>query len=170
MRRSVAALGLALVLGACTNSISSNPLKDLVDAGQPPATTTAPIAGTPAPAPAANVIVTDIQSASFDLDQAVAVGALTADDPAPKCLHGVMTQLGIDPANPPAANASFTPKNDGLVSAGAILYIRAQQIKRAGGAITVPVDCKSLIGQLVIDAGSAQAKALPGGGLLPTLQ
>jgi hypothetical protein len=118
-------------------------------------------------------IVTDLQSAAFNLDNAVAVGALSANDPAPKCLHGILQQAGIE--TPPGATApqSFVPKNDGVASLGAIAYIQVQQAKRfAGTGVSVPVDCKALLGQFVLDGMSGAAKVapiVPGLRLLPAL-
>lgn len=116
-----------------------------------------------------STILTDFQSTAFNLDEAVRVGALQAEDPAPKCLHEAMKQLGLEGDSTPAA--SFQPKRDGLLSEGAILYIRAQQLKRLQGTgVTVPVDCQALIGRLLLDNAAALTKGLPGGGLLPSIR
>lgn len=119
------------------------------------------IAGTPAPGsfaiPITNrTIVTDLQSAAFNLDSAVAVGALPADDPAPKCIHDVLVKGGIEvPAGTKPA-ASFAPKNDGVASAGAIAYIIAQQAKQiARQGVAVDPSCEALLGRIVIDGVKA---------------
>lgn len=107
-------------------------------------------------------IATDLQSASYNLDQAVAIGALAADDPAPKCVHGILQQAGIEVPAGMSAPQSFTPKNDGVASLGAIAYIQIQQARQlTGRGITVPMDCKALIGQFVIDGLSAAGKSIP---------
>lgn len=107
-------------------------------------------------------IATDLQSASYNLDQAVTVGALSKDDPAPKCLHGVLQQAGLE-STPGAAQAqSFVPKNDGVASLGSIAYIQVQQAKQlTGRGVTVPVDCKALLGQFVIDGLTTASKVVP---------
>lgn len=112
-------------------------------------------------------IVTDLQSATYNLDQAVAVGALTADDPAPKCLHDVLVKAGIEvPAGAPPVK-SFVPKYDGAASAGAVAYILAQQAKATlGKGITVDVSCEALLGRVVIDGANNAAKVIP---ILPAL-
>ena len=91
----------------------------------------------------------DLVAAAYNLDQAVAIGALKPDDPAPKCVHGVLIQAGIEVPPGTPAPGSFTPQKEGLVSIGSIAYIKAQQLK--GVKLVVPVDCKALIGQMVID-------------------
>jgi len=123
-------------------------------------------AGTPVqPSPLAGLasgqIAVDLQSAAFNLDNAIAIGALPANDPADKCIHGVLQQAGIEvpPGGVPAK--TFVPKNDGVVSLGAVAYIMAQQAKLAPG-ITVPMDCKTLIGTFVIDGFGAANKLVPG--------
>lgn len=137
-------IALALLLGAC-------------------ASTPTQISGAPAasiPISPTSVLGTDLQSASYNLDMAVQVGALTADDPAPKCLHAVLQKAGLEPVPGAAAPASFAPKNDGIASAGAIAYIIVQQAKRA---VPVQVDpqCEALVGRIAIDGATAVNKALP---------
>lgn len=145
-------LVLILALAGCT-TISANPLQDL------PKTHLG------------GVVIQGLQDASFNLDSAVTVGALTAADPAPPCFHAVLTRLGADPANPAPPGASFTPKVSDLISAGSVLYIRAQQLKQAQGTgITVPSSCKLLITDFLLDAAGAGVSGLPGGGLLPKLR
>lgn len=107
-------------------------------------------------------IVTDLQSAAYNLDQAVAVGALTADDPAPKCVHDVLVKAGIELPAGQAAPKSFTPKHDGVASAGAIAYILAQQAKALQGTVgQVSPNCEALVGRIVIDSAKAAGKAVP---------
>lgn len=101
-----------------------------------------------------STVVTDLQSASYNLDSAVAVGALPKNDPAPACLHAVLVKAGIEILPGTTAPASFQPKYDGVASAGAVAYILAQQAKNAK---TVPVDpnCEALVGRVVIDGVKA---------------
>lgn len=137
------AVALVPLLGGCTSQIGANPLSGALGAQ----------------------FTTDLVSASYNLDQAVSVGALEVNDPAPPCLHAALIDLGVGVTTP-----SFTPKNDGLVSAGAILYIRARQAEKLAGGVTLPKDCKAIIGQVVLDAAGATKNLMPGGGLLPTIR
>ena len=150
MRFSVGLLAMMLV--GCT-AISANPIRDV------------------AKGPVGDVVVKGLQDAAFNLDSAVKVGALSADDPAPACLHAVLTKLGADPANPVPPGASFAPRVSDLISAGSVAYIRLQQLKKAQGAgIAVPVPCEAIIGRLLIDTASGAASVLPGSRLLPGLR
>lgn len=116
-------------------------------------------------------IVNDLESAAYNLDNAVTVGALTPDDPAPKCLHDVLRVAGIETPPGTTASQTFVPKNNGVASLGAIAYIQVQQAKRAGGqGITVAVDCKALIGQLVIDGATGLVAISPVGRLFRALK
>lgn len=152
MSHVLAILSMLVLAAGCT-TISANPIQDL------PKTQLG------------GVVIQGLQDASFNLDSAVTVGALTATDPAPPCFHAVLTRLGADPTNPVPPGASFTPKVSDLISAGSVLYIRAQQLKQAQGAgVTVPTSCKLLITDFLLDAAGAGVSGLPGGGLLPRLR
>jgi hypothetical protein len=147
MKRTIVLL-LALTLTACVSTPSK-------------------IVATPTqgalPIPIHNpTIITDLQSATFNLDQAVAIGALPKDDPAPACLHDFLVKAGIEVPAGAAPQASFTPKNDGIASVGSIVYIQAQQAKAisALGAPAVAVSCKALLGQFVIDGATAVVKGV----------
>lgn len=97
-------------------------------------------------------IVTDLQSAAYNLDQAVVVGALLPDDPAPACIHAVLVKSGIEVPAGAAPAQSFVPKKDGVASAGAIAYIIAQQARRLSKEkLTVDPSCEALVGRVVID-------------------
>lgn len=168
----LAILAAACLLAACTASnppppISASPAQDAAAA----ASVLAPSSG-----PSLQGTVTQgLQDASWNMDQAVIVGALDANDPAPACLHSVLTDLGLDPAKPASPAASFVPRVSDLISGGAVLYIRAQQAKKlaAGGGPTFSIPCKALVGQLVIDAGKAAAQVggntLPGAGVITNI-
>lgn len=109
-----------------------------------------------------STIVTDLQSAAYNLDNAVAVGALAADDPAPKCLHDVLVKSGIEalPGVEPAK--SFAPKHDGVASAGAIAYIITQQAKQISkNGVPVDPSCEALVGRIVIDGAHGLKKLVP---------
>lgn len=111
-------------------------------------------------------VQTDIASTQYNFAQAVQVGALSANDPAPTCVNQAVAALGLGAANP-----SFTPKIDGVFSFASVAYIRAQQIKAlaGSGSLQVPPACLQILGQMQLDALAAAFKAAPGGGLLPTL-
>lgn len=102
----------------------------------------------------------DLMATAFNLDNAILVGALPADDPAAACVHDVLRKAGLE--LPPGAEPakSFEPKREGVVSEGAIIYIRAQNLKGLQG-LQVSQDCKTLIGQVVVDGASAGRKLLP---------
>lgn len=125
------------------------------------------ISGTPAagslPIPITNqTIVTDLQSAAYNLDNAVEVGALSADDPAPKCIHDVLVKAGIEIPPGAVAPKTFAPKHDGVASAGAIAYILAQQAKQiAKSKVAVDVSCEALLGRVVIDGATTLRKSVP---------
>lgn len=105
-------------------------------------------------------IAKDLQGASYNLDQAVAIGALQPDDPAPLCLHDVLIKAGLEiPIGAPAVK-SFEPKKDGVASAGAIAYILAQQAKSVK-PLEVSVSCEQMVGKIVIDGAKVLNKAAP---------
>lgn len=140
----------AIFLGGC--AISTSPLGALPQDG---------------------VIANDLKAAVYNLDQAIAIGVLPEDDPAAGCLHGVLSDLGLD--GTATAAQSFQPKRDGLISEGAVLYIRAQQAKKArANRIVLPKDCKAIIGQIVIDAAKVASRGarslIPGGGLISLIR
>ena len=140
MKRIIAVLAISLAACASTPQLIVGTGTDA--SGQ---TTQAP------PIPIQNkTLITDLQSAAYNLDNAVAVGALPANDPAARCIHGVLQEAGIEIPPGGTAAKSFAPKNDGLVSLGAIAYIITQQKNTAPGVV-VPADCKTTIGQFVID-------------------
>lgn len=161
------AVAACLALGACADTnpgpISANPIQDTqahlsqVGAGQ-----------------LGGVIQQGLLDAEFNLDQAIIVGALPKDDPADACLHGALTQIGIEPkpdgtAGTPAP--SFTPRESDLISRGSVLYIRAQQAKAlaGGGGLTVPVGCEAIIGRIMLDAAKAGGSLLPGGSIISNI-
>jgi hypothetical protein len=114
-------------------------------------------------------VVTDLQGMVSNLDNAMAIGALPADDRAAACGHDFLRQAGLEnPSNAPEPK-SFTPRRDGPLSDAAILYIQAQQAKQLAGTtrITVSADCKTMIGQFVIDGVMAARQAA---GLIPGLR
>lgn len=105
-------------------------------------------------------IVTDLQSAAYNLDNAVAVGALAATDPAPACMHDILVKAGVElPAGAVPAK-SFTPKYDGVASAGTVAYILVQQAKQLqASGVQVDPSCEALVGRVVIDGMKATNKA-----------
>ena len=139
MRKMVCALLVSLTLSACTQAISNSPVS--LDS--------------------ASVLGKDLAAAKFNLDQAIAVGALPADDPAAGCVTAVLADLGLD-----KEAVSFEPQREGVVSVGAIIYIRVAQAKAFKDSFKLPSDCDAVVGRLVIDSVKAGSRALPGAGLL----
>ncbi|HEV2225052.1 MAG TPA: hypothetical protein VGR84_18820 [Candidatus Acidoferrales bacterium] len=128
--KNLIAAGALLVLAGCTTPISNNPI---------------------ASTPGAQVLGDDLVAAAFNLNSAISIHVLPPDDPAAACINTEVTQLGLGQGAPAAE--SFVPENKGLISAGAIVYIHAQQIKaQLGGLTQVPVSCEALVGKLVVDA------------------
>ena len=153
---SMLLIGTALAGCATLPPISSDPGTDVARAIAPPDST----------------IATGLQNAAYNLDSAIAIGVLPKDDPASACVHGFLQQAGLERAPGQAVEAkSFTPKVTDLISAGSVLYIKAQQAKQAGaGALVLPASCNAIIGMFVVDsvkAGFAAATTvLPGAGPL----
>lgn len=144
---------LALLCAACTTPISASLTQDVT--GATGAQT----------APLVQKVTAGLQDASYNLDQAVVVGALAKTDPAPACAHAALQDLGIDPSVKPAAvAASFVPKIEPLdvFSPGSVAYIRAQQIKalQASGALAPAISdaCKVMMWNFVVDAIKSEAK------------
>lgn len=143
----------------------------LAGCATPPPITSQP-STLPIPIPQDSTVATGLQNAAFNLDQAVAIGALPADDPAPVCVHGFLQQAGLEalPGAPPSR--SYTPKVSDLISAGSVLYIRAQQA-RAAGPYQPPAGCDAILGRLVREAAAAGLTAatttIPGAGALQVL-
>ena len=156
MNRLLLALPLAMLAG-CMNPapISSNPAQTAIN----------DIANV-VPASQKADLQSQMVNAEWNLDQAIAIGALPAGDPADACMHSVLTQLGIEPGTPASTTpTSFVPRTTGLLDSGAALYVQVQQAKQlAGGGITVPVGCQAVVGMFVIDAVKAGVKV--GGGAL----
>jgi hypothetical protein len=108
---------------------------------------------------AAQFFISDLQTAAKTLDAAAANGELPKGDPAPGCIHDVLQRLGIEAAPGATPPTQFVAQIDGLVSAGAVLYIRFQQGRGLLGGATLPTECKTLVGQIVID-GATIAKLI----------
>ena len=112
------------------------------------------------PISSGSVLANDLQSATSNLDQAIAIGALPAGDPSAACFHSILQQAGIEAIPGAPVQQSFAPKNDGLASLGSIIYIQIQQ-QKALKPISISPECKALVGTFVIDGASGVAKALP---------
>jgi hypothetical protein len=94
-------------------------------------------------------IVTDFTDAQYNLNQAMAVGALPANDPGAACLNQVAQQLNI--GGTPAV--SFVPKVGGtlVLSGASVLYIRYNQAAGLQGTFTPPQGCLALMGKMQWD-------------------
>jgi hypothetical protein len=149
---------IAIVLTGCATGapISGNPAQDA-------------FANRPVKLSGALSIEDGLKEMAFNLDSAITVQAIPADDPLSACVKGIMKDLGIGDVKDVAP--SFVPKEDTLLGRGSVLYIRAQQAQRMAGAGTkLPISCEASIGKIVIDVARANAKSMPGGGLLPALR
>jgi hypothetical protein len=150
----------ALALAACSSPppISSNPVQTVTNA----------VSQTQV----GKTVQQGLLDSEWNLDQAIAIGVLPANDPADACLHAALTQIGIEPGTtPPATAQQFTPRISDLISGGSVLYILAQQAKQLKGAagITVPVACEAVVGKFVLDAGALGLNAIPGGSIVPVV-
>lgn len=154
---SIIVLSTMIMAASCgTQSISGNPAADAQKAATSLQNDVV-----------AKKIVEGIQNASWNFDQALLVGALKKDDPAPPCFHALMLDLGIDPASPPPPGSSFTPRVTDVISFGSVLYIRAQQAQDVQGAgIKVPPSCDALVSLVIKDALRTGIKSQMGGGNL----
>ena len=116
-------------------------------------------------APQGSTIAIGLQDAAFNLDSAVSIGVLQADDQAVACVHSALRLAGLEaiPGTTPAR--SFTPKVSDLISGASVLYIQQVQ-SRNQAPFTMSVGCKAVIGDLVIQglgAGLAVAnQSIPG--------
>ena len=97
------------------------------------------------------IVAQDLQDASANFDGAIAIGALPADDPAAACLKKVLADLGVGGPEP----KTFEVKRSGLVSEASLIYIRAKQLQAGAGAVEVSLECKALLGQVLIDNAKA---------------
>ena len=146
------AVAALLTLGACAGkqpTISAEPQQTVLQN-----LTSTKLGGT---------VVTGLQDAAWNLDQAIAIKVLPPTDPADACVHGALQKIGQDigqTAAPPAP--SFQAKVSDLISAGSVAYILAQQAKalaaQGPGAI-VPAQCEQLIGHFVLNGVNAPANA-----------
>ena len=112
------------------------------------------------PISSGSILANDLQSATSNLDQAIAIGALPAGDPSATCFHSILQQAGLEALPGAPVQQSFAPKNDGLASLGSIIYIQIQQ-QKALKPLIITSECKALVGTFVIDGASGLAKALP---------
>lgn len=113
-----------------------------------------------------SAVVKGLQNAEWNLDQAVSINILAANDPADQCLHQTLTNLGqelaADGTPVPSTAKQFTPRMTGLIDGGSVVYILAQQAKKVGanpGAL-VPASCEQIVGHFVIAGLNAPANAV----------
>lgn len=149
MKKIIIIAGLALAGCASTPDLIVGPATDASGKQVAP------------PSPVLTGIASDIQAAAFNLDNAIAIGVLPANDPADACAHQALQQAGIEvPAGAKPAQ-SFAPKHGSPLADASVLYILAQQAK-SGPSFSVDVGCKALLGQMVLDGLGAVNKLLPG--------
>jgi hypothetical protein len=168
------AIGGALLLGGCginPNAPISSDVNQTIT-GTANASNSLTLSGTAplsvsAPRPASGLVL-DAQDAMWDLDQAIIIGDLSADDNADKCLHTVLGKYGLDPTvtTPPVVTSatpkSFVPRKGGVLSLGAIAYIKAEQIKNSGPpVIKLPESCGAVVFNLFTFGLQQMASTLP---------
>lgn len=86
------------------------------------------------------LIVNDLKAASMNLNSAVRVGALTADDPAPGCIQNALNRFG-------EGQETFEPELSGIISLSSVAYIRARQLENRA---PVSQECKALLGDILL--------------------
>lgn len=129
-------------------------LSMLAGCATPPPITNTPQRELPIPIPADSSVGTGLINAAWNLDQAVGIGALPADDPAPSCVHGFLQQANLEPTPGAPPGKSYTPKVTDMISAGSVLYIRQRQA--AGKApYKPPASCDEILGAMVRQAAVA---------------
>lgn len=119
---------LVCVVGAVAVLTSGCAINDPIGAKYQPSTNTG------------RLIVSDLVATSHNLDAAVQVGALPADDPAPGCIRAAVNRLGLD-------QETFEPEISGLISAASVAYIKAKQIENRA---PVSNECKALVGDILL--------------------
>lgn len=139
-----------LLLSGCANPppISANPIQ-----GAANVVASTQLGGT---------VITGLQNAAWNLDQAIAIKVLLTTDPADACVHAALQAIGQDVGQTPVQIPSFTPKVTDLLSAGSVAYILAQQAKQLAGqgGLAIPVSCEQIVGQFVIKGINAPANAI----------
>ena len=86
------------------------------------------------------LIVNDLKAASMNLNSAVRVGALNADDPAPACVQNALARFGD-------GQETFEPELAGVVSLSSVAYIQARQLENRA---PVSIECKALLGDILL--------------------
>ncbi len=120
--------------------------------------TTAPSGPLQVIAPKGSSEADDLLATAKNLDQAQALGILSASDPAVTCAHSALKAAGLEGDTAPVQ--SFTPDRSGPLSEGAILYIRAQQLKGIQ-PLKIPTGCGDLLIQIRLDALRAAGRIAP---------
>lgn len=110
-----------------------------------------------------NAVAQGLVDASWNLNEAVRVGALLPDDAGPKCLNRIVADLGLLADSP--ERPSFKPRVNGPISGAAVVYIRAKQALREK-AQDVSFECKALVGEIMIAAVRRADDLVPGGGII----
>lgn len=96
-----------------------------------------------------SVVKNDLTAATANVNNAVKLGLLPTNDPAVVCLNAIAARA--------AADVSFTPEVNGLISAGSVAYIAAQLAKKG---VQIDPQCEQLVGRVVLDGAKATAKAV----------
>lgn len=117
------------------------------------------------------IVANDILAANRNLEKAVEIGVLSKEDPAVSCVRDIVENLGLGEV--PSDVKSFQPERKGLISEGAVIWIRAQQLKNKK-KLEISSECKAVIGQIFLDSAKLSSKGLkrliPGSGLISVLR
>lgn len=112
-------------------------------------------------APPDSQIAVGLKNAASNLDQAIGIGILQADDPADACVHNALKLSGLESTPGSAAVQSFTPVISDAISAGSVLYIQSVQLRNAK-PFSVDTACKAVLGDLVLQGLQVGARLTPG--------
>ncbi len=158
MKRTLAlvllTLTATLVAGCATASapISANPIQDVHAAL--PIKLTGPLD-----------IGAGLKEAQFNFDAATKIGIDMSVES--QCVTDAMNVMGLGATPAP----SFVPETSTFIGLGSAGLIRLKQAQGASGSgLTISPACKQKMADILLDAGRAGVKALPGGGALPMLR
>jgi hypothetical protein len=149
---TTALIGALALTGCATPApISANPIQS--------------VANVAASTQLGGTVITGLQGAAWNLDQAIAIKVLPATDPADLCVHQALQAIGQDVGQTPTPVAQFVPKITDLLSAGSVAYILAYQAKQlaGNGGLTVPVSCQQIVGEFVLKGINAPANTIISG-------
>ena len=89
----------------------------------------------------------DFAATSANFEQAVKLGLLAETDPAVTCTRAVIARA--------AADVTFSPQIDGLMSLGSTVYIAARAAEKR---MPLPIQCDQVLGRVMIDGAKRIAR------------